>query len=502
MKVSVDSYFEDLKASADLGRLARRGGVASVAGVYGNGILQIAGAIVLARLLTPEDFGLVAIIMVLTRFAPLLIDFGLTDATTQRRQITQSQVGALFWVSSGIGIAVAVGLAVCSPLIAWLYQEQRLQPVALCFAITFVFTGMSSQHLALLRRTMQFGAIAKIQVLGALAGFIVAILIALSGYGYWALVLRPVVSGFCIAAGTWLACKWRPGFPVFDAEVKSMLRFGIHVLGYSIVYSMTRVADRIALSFFYASREVGLYQNTLNMYENGILSPLEQLHGVGSAGLSKLRSNVPALKQKYEATLSALAFFVMPTAAIMSVTGQDVVVVLLGENWRESGVLLSIVALGGIVALIEMSQGWLHVSSGKAERWKRWGVITLVVRLAAILAGLPFGAEGLALALVVAGWLIAFPSVSYAGRPLGIGATLAIRAVGGSLLGAAIVVAAGWWLQTVFLGDFSRLSRIFLSASFCASIYLLIVVGTLGVTEPIRIAGRLVQDFSARAAQY
>jgi O-antigen/teichoic acid export membrane protein len=495
MKASVSSSFEDLERSADLGRLARRAGVASVASVYGNGVLQIAGAIVLARLLTPEDFGLVAIVMVLTRFAPLLIDFGLGDATVQKNQITQHQASTLFWLSSGIGLALALGLAVCGPLIAWLYRDPRLQYVAAGFAVTFVFTGLSNQHLALLRRAMRFVVIAKIQLLSALAGFTVAILTAISGHGYWALVLRPVVSAVCIAAGTRLACKWKPGFPVFDTEVKSMLRFGMHVLGFSIIYSVTRVADRIALGLFYPISDVGLYQNALNMYENSIMSPLEQLHNVGSAGLSKLRSDLAGLKQKYEATLSALAFFVMPVAAIMSVTGQDVVVILLGEKWRPSGLLLSIIALGGIVALIEMSQGWLHVSSGRAERWKNWGIVSFIARVVGILAGLPFGPEGMATALVVVGWLIAFPSVSYAGRPLGIGAGLAIRAVGRPLVGATIAGAAGWWLKAAFLVQSTGLFRLFLLTFICASIYLLIVVGLLRVTEPIRVASKLAQDF-------
>src|SRR5271154_6067347 len=128
------------------------------------GVLQIVGVIILARLLTPEDFGLVAIVMALTRFAPLLIDFGTADATTQRSRITQGQSSTLFWLTSGIGCAVALGLVACSPFIAWLYHEPRLQSVALCSAITFVLAGISAQHLALLRRTMQFGVIAKIQI--------------------------------------------------------------------------------------------------------------------------------------------------------------------------------------------------------------------------------------------------------------------------------------------------------------------------------------------------
>jgi polysaccharide transporter, PST family len=499
-EASVNSYFEGLDRSADLGRLARRGGVASVASVYGTGILQILGVIVLARLLTPNDFGLVAIVMILTRFAPLLIDFGLADATVQKGQITHNQVSTLFWLSSGLGIAIAVGLAVCSPLIAWLYQEPRLQSIASCFSITFVFTGLSSQHLALLRRTMQFMAIARVQLLSALAGTAVGILIAVSGHGYWALVLRPVVNAGCIAAGTWLACGWRPGFPVIDTEVKSMLRFGMHVLGFSTISCVTGVADRIALSLFYLPAVVGLYQNAANLYEYAILIPLHQLHNVGSAGLSKLRPHPASLIQKYEATLSALAFFVMPTAAILSVTGQDLALMLLGEKWRQSGLLLSIMALAGIVAFIEISGGWLHVSCGRAERWKNWGIVSFIVRVVAILGGLPFGAEGVAVALVGVGWLVALPSVLYAGRPLGIGAALVIRAVGGPLLGATITVVVGWWLQASFLADYPTPFRICFSAFLCASIYLLIVVGLLRITEPIRVAGKLVHDFGARAA--
>ena len=109
MSEGVGIYFEDHKDSRDLGRLALRGGIVSVATQYGNGVLQIIAAIVLARLLAPEDFGLVAIVTVLTSFASGLIDFGLGDATAQRSKITRSQISSLFWLSSGIGLAIHFG---------------------------------------------------------------------------------------------------------------------------------------------------------------------------------------------------------------------------------------------------------------------------------------------------------------------------------------------------------------------------------------------------------
>jgi PST family polysaccharide transporter len=495
MAEGVGIYFEEHKESRDLGRVALRGGTVSVAMQYGNGVLQIIAAIVLARLLAPEDFGLFAIVTVLTSFAPLLIDFGLGDATAQRSKITPSQVSSLFWLSSGIGLAIAVVVATCSPLIAWIYREPRLQAIALYSAITFVLYGVSNQHLALLRRTMRFAKIAKLQLFSTLIGVVIAILMAFSGFDYWALVLRPIASCLCVAIGAWLTCPWRPGLPVIDNEVKSMVRFGLHVVGFSIVYSVSRAVDRIGLGLFYRPDEVGYYQNAITLYDNSIFQTLSLLHTVGSAALSKLQSNPTALAQKYEAALSALAFFVMPAAAILSVTAQDLAVILLGEKWRATGLLLSIIALRGIFQVVEGSQGWLHLSIGRADRWRNWGIVSLLVQLVAVVGGLPFGATGVAVAVVVASLLIALPSITYAGRPIGIGAGLVIRAVGHQLIGAISIAAAGWWLQTTALTHYSGFVRIFLSVAFCISVYLIIVVGLFRLTEPIRVAGKVVYDF-------
>jgi O-antigen/teichoic acid export membrane protein len=494
MAEGAGAYFEDHRESGELGRLALRGGIVSVAMQYGNGALQIVAAVVLARLLAPEDFGLVAIVTVLTSFAPLLIDFGLGDATTQRAKITPSQVSSLFWLSSGIGLAIAVVVAACSPLIAAIYREPRLEPIAFYTATIFVLWGMSNQHLALLRRTMQFGKIARIQVLGTLAGIAVAIVMAICGYGYWALVLRPIANAVCVAFGAWLACHWRPGFPVVDSEVKSMVRFGLHVVGFSVTYTVAKAVDRIALGLVYRPDQVGYYQNATTLYENSIFSVLAQLHTVGSAALSKLQSNPAALRQKYEAALSALAFFVMPMAVILSVTGEDLTVILLGEKWRAAGSLLSIIALRGIFQVVEGSQGWLHLSVGRADRWRNWGIVTVAVQIVSVLAGLPFGAEGVAMAVVMASLVIAVPSIIYAGRPVGIGAGFVIRAVGRQMIGAISAAAGGWWLQTTTLGDYSGIVRIFLSAGFCSCVYIGIVVGLFRLTEPIKIARSVAQD--------
>jgi O-antigen/teichoic acid export membrane protein len=495
MAERIGSYFDGHRVSKDLGRIALRGGIVSVAIQFGNGALQIAAAIVLARLLTPEDFGLVAIVTVLTSYAPILIDFGLGEATPQRREITEGQVSGLFWLTTAIGFAVALVVVACSPLVASLYREPRLEPISLSIAVTFVLAGASNQHLALLRRTMQFSRLGKIQLLGTLAGIAAAVGCALCGLGYWALVLRPIASSLCVAAGAWLGCRWRPGFPVFDSELKSMIRFGMHVVCFSVTYTISKTVDRIVLALVYPPDQVGYYQNASTLYENSIRSALTQVHLVGSTALSKFQSNPAILRKKYEAALSVLAFFVMPSAAILSVTAEDLTVVLLGDRWRAAGSLLSIIALRGIFHVLEASQGWLHLSIGRADRWKNWGIISLIVQVVAALCGLPFGAQGVAVATVVAGFLLSLPAILYAGRPIGIDAALVLRATLPQMIGAFASAAGGWWLGIAMPTDYPSYARIFWLSGFCVCIYFFVVLIVFRLTEPIKIAQSIVRDY-------
>jgi PST family polysaccharide transporter len=277
-----------------------------------------------------------------------------------------------------------------------------------------------------------------------------------------------------------------------------MVRFGLHVVGFSVTYTLARSVDRIALGLFYRPDQLGYYQNAVTLYDSSIFSALIQMHTVGSAALSKLQSNPVALRQKYEAALSALAFFVMPFAAILSVTAQDLTVILLGVKWRAAGSILSIIALRGILHVVEGSQGWLHLSIGRADRWRNWGIVSLVVQVVAVLGGLSFGPRGVALAVVTASSLLAIPAIIYAGRPIGIGAALVFRAIRPQLIGAVTTAAAGWWLQTTFLADYSSFVRILLSGSFCVCIYLAIVIGLFRFSGPIKVAGSIVQDLLSK----
>jgi PST family polysaccharide transporter len=151
-------------------------------------------------------------------------------------------------------------------------------------------------------------------------------------------------------------------------------------------------------------------------------------------------------------------------------------------------------ALYGIVHAVHTSQGWLHLAIGRPDRWRNWTVFAAGVQAVAVFAGLPFGPIGVASAISIAGSLIAFPSVTYAGKSLGITAASAFHAVKPQLVGAILTVGLGWYFQATVLSDFSGLVRLILSSMFCGTVFLLIVVVLFRCTEPVMIVFRFLHD--------
>jgi PST family polysaccharide transporter len=179
----------------------------------------------------------------------------------------------------------------------------------------------------------------------------------------------------------------------------------------------------------------------------------------------------------------------------LAVTGQDFVVLLMGEKWRPAGPLLCVFAARGIVHIVERTLGWLHVAAGRSDRWMRWGLFSAAFQLATLFAGLPFGLIGVATAYAIATYCLFVPALVYAGQPFGIGAKDVLRAVGPQTVAALVTVAIGLTVQRLFLQDHSELTRFVISVPICVAVYLAVVVGAFRVTRPIHLAHSLLRDF-------
>lgn len=493
-----DKYFEEHKPFAGLGRASARGGAMLVAARGVNVIVQVATTVVLARILSPHEFGLVAVVAALVGFAPILVDLGTTDAAVQKARTTREEISALFWLNMGIGALLTVLFAASSWLIAKLFRQPELAEIALVSSLTFVITAASVQHYALMRRAMEFRQLATIETASNLLSSIIAIAMAFTSWGYWALVAKPMLGLAFSAAGAWVYCPWLPGRPRYTRDVGGMVRFGLGITGFTVMDGITKSADRLAIGYFYGPGPLGYFQNAFLLYANVLSILTESLHNVAVSGLSKLKDNLNELKRSWSAGLTTVSFVSGLAFAGLAVTGQDFVVLLLGEKWGPAGPILCLFAIRGIAHGTERTLGWLHVVAGRSDRWARWGVFSAVCHLLALAVGIPFGPVGIATAYALVMFVLFIPALVYSGRPFGIGTKDVLAAAGPSTAAAVCATAVGLGLQHVFMGELNQLARFFISGLICVVTYLVVAVGVFRVTGPIHLARSLLRDLGPR----
>jgi PST family polysaccharide transporter len=277
-------------------------------------------------------------------------------------------------------------------------------------------------------------------------------------------------------------------------EVKELIRFGMGVTGFTMMDFLAQ-SDRLALGYLYGAGPLGYFQNAFLIYSNVLIILTGSLHNVATSGLSKLRNNVDELKRSWAAALSLMSFISAAAFATLAVTGQDFVVILLGQKWAPAGPLLSIFAVRGIAHSVERTLGWVHVAAGRSDRWMRWGVVSAVCQLVALAAGLPFGLIGVAVAYTIVMFGLFVPALAYAGYPVGIRVRDVLSVVGPQIAAALIAAAFAFMVQQAFLVDFSALMRSFVSATICIATYLTVVVGVFRVTGPLHLAVSMLRHF-------
>jgi len=211
---------EDLKAKTIRGGIAR---------IFAQGVsllVRVGSLMVLARLLGPEDFGLLGMVTAFTGVLSWFRDFGLSSAAVQRTFVTEEQLSTLFWVNIAFGAVLALVTVAMAPAIAAFYNEPKLSAVTAVLATAFIFNSAGVQHSAFLQRQMRFTALAVISVTSLVIGTAIGIGGAIAGYGSWALVAMSVAQPFIATIGFWIATRWVPGIPNRRAGISSMLQFG------------------------------------------------------------------------------------------------------------------------------------------------------------------------------------------------------------------------------------------------------------------------------------
>ncbi len=393
-------YFRTDDLQTNLGQRTARGGVSTVATMGLNFLVVATSTIWITWALSPADFGLYGMVLVIINFATQFIDLGLSRAVVQRPEITHEQVSTLFWINLAIATGIAALVALATPLICAFYREPALAPVNLVMSLAFVFSGLTLQHRALLQRRLEFGRINFVAAVAPIVGAVSGIVIATLGGGYWALVAVTLVTLLASCIGMWMACSWRPGPPRRGTGARKMLAFGGHVTTFQFINFFTRNGDNILLGWRWGKEPLGLYSQAFRLMllpAGKIMTPLMQ---VMIPSLARLTDTPEKYRKFFHSALSLLATACVLPSVLAMLIAPEVFPLLLGEKWNDSVPIFLLLGPAAIVTSTSSASWWLYLTFGHVERQTRAGIVNMVFTLIAMAASLPYGPLGMAVAVM------------------------------------------------------------------------------------------------------
>ncbi len=410
-------------------RLAVRGAAVTV---FGQGMalaVQIIATVVLARLLTPGDFGVVTMV---TTFGLLLVNFGLngfTEAVIQLEKIDDAMASNLFWISLAAGVILTIGFTAAGSLLARIYSDARVASVTLGISPTIFITSTSVLHLALLKRAMRFSVVSANDILARTISVAVSIFLAWAGWRYWALVAGVLALPLSTSIGAWVLCRWVPRLPRRVAGTASVVRFAMHVYGQFSVNYFARNTDNLLVGWRFNAQALGFYKKAYDLFALSTSQLVSPLTAVAVSALNQFRRDSIQYRRYLLSTLGVMAFVGMGVGADLTLVGRDVIRLLLGPRWEESGRIFSFFGPGIGIMLLYTTHGWIHLSIGRADRWFRWSVLEFVFTGLLFVLGLHWGPVGVALAWTGSFWFLTIPAFWYAGKPLRLGVAPVITTV-------------------------------------------------------------------------
>ncbi|WP_160116595.1 lipopolysaccharide biosynthesis protein [Ruegeria sp. AU67] len=398
----------------NLSQRTLRGGAITLSAQLVKLLINLGVLAVLARVLTPGDFGLVAMATVFLGFSAHIKDFGLSTATLQSQTITHQQVSALFCLNVMLSAILACVFALLAPVLAAFYETPALERIVPTLSLGILASGLGAQHIALLRRRMDFLVVSIAEVGGLLTGGIIGIALALNGMGVWALVTMQVTQPFVVATIAFLFCPWLPGWPKMDAGSFKMLRFGGNLTLFNLVNYVTRNADDALVGRYVGDNALGAYSRAYGL----LMLPLRQLSrpiaAVTIPALSRLQDDATSFRSYFLKSVEVIALATMPTVVVMLILADEIILLVMGPQWSTVALLFKLFALLAFFQSIPIASSWTMIALGRADRMLKWGVLQMLIAVPVFALGLVWGTAGVAAAASVMGLIMMGPALAYA----------------------------------------------------------------------------------------
>lgn len=365
-------------------------------------VLQLASVAILSRLLTPNDYGLLAIVLVIVGAGEIFRDFGLTAASIQAPTLRRGQRDNLFWLNAAIGATLCIIVFFVSWPATWITGLPQIQAMVQCLSLLFILNGLATQHRASLLRALRFKAIAVVDIAAAVIGLGLAIPAALGGLGYWALVLQQLVVTAVGMAGAVALARWWPRLPDRTESIRDFIGFGWNLVATNLLMYAGSQLDTVLVGARFGTGALGLYNRAFQL----VMTPLNQvrapINSVAQPVFARVQGDQPRFERYVVAGQLALGYGIGIVLAVLAALSTPVVAVMLGPRWLDAAPILCLFAIAAMLSNISMIGYWVYVSRGLTAQLFRYTMVSLAIKVVCLVTGSFFGVVGVAAGFAIA----------------------------------------------------------------------------------------------------
>lgn len=474
---------------------AIRGGAAIAMSKIGGQVLILFTTVLLARLLTPREFGAVAVITAVLALGLILQEAGLSVATIQRERVSTEAVSTMFWINVALGLTLTTTFAALSHPIANFFRQPDLATICQATSLTFLLNGLVVQHRALLQRSMRFMTTARIDLGSVLVGGLCAIALAAAGFGYWALVAQLLIRDTLAMLMLAHAVRWRFSRPAVTSEVREMLVFGISMLGFNVMLTVSMNLQAVLVGRGVGLADAGIYTRAYALANIPQTLLQSAAAHVALPRLSRAQRDDAGFANFYYSGVQLMCLVTLPIVLGFAVFGDQIALVVYGSQWGEASDLLRVFSVGLAVAPLLHSTGPVFIARGDPHRMFRWGVFGACAAMIGTVIGLRWGTVGVAWGLSATMLFLLLPCLMYSYRGTELSVANVARAVGGIYAAAACALPLGWAARQV-LASLPDPLELVLGLGFSAIMYVVLCYFVFGQKAAIRnIIERLLPKF-------
>ena len=460
-------------------------------------VIQFTLSVILARLLVPEDFGLVGMVAVFLGFAALFGEFGFSSALVYRPDLRPIHSVSIFWVNILAGVVIAALFWIGAPYVARFYNTPALERITQVVGLNFALSAASIVPLALLRRSMAFNRIAVLNVAAALVAGCTAILLAYMGFGPWAIVVQGLVSATATSLLAIALADWRPRLQFSASAVRELLGYSSNLVGFGVVNYWARNADNLLIGKFLGSFSLGVYSRAYTLMLLPISEVISVLGTVMFPALSSIQEDKARVKRIYLRAMPMIALIAFPMMLGLMVVAEPFVLALFGERWIAVAPLLRILCIVGVIQSMCSPTGWIYTSQGRTDWMFWWGIVSSGTFIAGIVIGVLQGtAQAVALYYLLANVVMCYPCIAIPGRLIDLRFSEVARAVVGPLVCASVMAVIVWGAGTLIPAAWPPVARLASLVALGVVSYTALVLGArLAVVAELR---DLLESFRQR----